>query len=106
MKPASRASLGAARHAQHKTDTNNSGAFSTDYIGMTDAYPEADYAAREKIIADHIRYDKGLLWTLANHPRVPRESSRSSEPNGGWPRMNSSTTAIGLISFMSGKRGA
>jgi hypothetical protein len=54
-----------------KTDTNNNCAFSTDYIGGNYAYPEASDAEREKIIADHISYQQGLLWTLANHPRVP-----------------------------------
>jgi hypothetical protein len=54
-----------------KTDTNNSGAFSTDFIGGNYDYPNADYAAREKIIADHKLYQQGLLWTLANDPRVP-----------------------------------
>jgi hypothetical protein len=54
-----------------KTDTNNNHAFSTDYIGGSYDYPEADYATREQIIADHRSYQQGLLWTLANHPRVP-----------------------------------
>jgi hypothetical protein len=56
-----------------KTDANNNGAFSTDAIGLSYNYPEADYAAREKIIAAHVRYTKALLWTLANHPRVPEK---------------------------------
>jgi hypothetical protein len=56
-----------------KTDTNNNGAFSTDYIGGNYAYPEASYVARDAIIADHISYQQGLLWTLANHPRVPQK---------------------------------
>jgi hypothetical protein len=54
-----------------KTDTNNNGAFSTDFIGGNYEYPKTDYATREKIIADHTRYQQGLLWTLANNPRVP-----------------------------------
>ena len=54
-----------------KTDTNNNFAFSTDYIGGNYEYPEADYAAREKILQDHIDYQQGLMWTLANSPRVP-----------------------------------
>jgi hypothetical protein len=54
-----------------KTDTNNNCAFSTDYIGGNYDYPNADYTTREKIVADHQSYQKGLLWTLANHPRVP-----------------------------------
>ena len=35
-------------------------------------YPDADYAAREKIVREHQSYQKGLMWTLANHPRVPK----------------------------------
>lgn len=78
-----------------KTDTNNSGGFSTDYVGMSDAYPEADYATREKITADHLRYDQGLLWTLANHPRIPAKVREAVSKwglardefadNGNWP---------------------
>ena len=56
-----------------KTDTNNNHAFSTDYIGGNYDYPDADYATREKIVADHRSYQQGLLWTLANHPRVPQK---------------------------------
>ena len=54
-----------------KTDTNNFGAFSTDNIGMNYAWPEADYAAREAIFQDHVAYQAGLFWFLANDPRVP-----------------------------------
>ena len=57
-----------------KTDTNNNGAFSTDYIGGNYDYPNADYATRDKIVADHrSRISRGLLWTLANNPRVPEK---------------------------------
>ena len=56
-----------------KTDTNNNGAFSTDDIGMNYDYPEADYETREQIIREHLSYQAGLMWTLANHPRVPEE---------------------------------
>jgi hypothetical protein len=55
-----------------KTDTNNNHAFSTDYIGGNYEYPEADYAERERIVADHRSYQQGLMWTLANHSRVPK----------------------------------
>jgi hypothetical protein len=54
-----------------KTDANNNFAFSTDHIGMNYAYPGGDYATRAKIWQDHVDYQKGLMWTLANHPRVP-----------------------------------
>ncbi len=54
-----------------KTDTNNRTGFSTDFIGQNYEYPEASYAQREKIVARHRSYQQGLMWTLANHPRVP-----------------------------------
>lgn len=54
-----------------KTDTNNRTAFSTDFIGANYDYPEASYAERDAIRERHRQYQKGLMWTLANHPRVP-----------------------------------
>lgn len=56
-----------------KTDTNNNFAISTDYIGANYAYPDADYATREKFFQDHKRYQMGLMYTLANNPRVPEK---------------------------------
>lgn len=53
-----------------KTDSNNNYGFSTDFIGQNYDYPEASYAVREQIIARHLSYQQGLMWTLANHPRV------------------------------------
>jgi hypothetical protein len=54
-----------------KTDSNNNFAFSTDDIGSNYDYPDGDYATRERIWNAHLDYTKGLMWTLANHPRVP-----------------------------------
>jgi hypothetical protein len=54
-----------------KTDSNNNFAFSTDDVGMNYDYPDGDYATRARIVKEHIDYQKGLMWTLANHPRVP-----------------------------------
>ena len=59
-----------------KTDTNNNFAISTDFIGANYDYPDGDYATRERIYKEHISYTSGLLWSLANHSRVP-ESVRS-----------------------------
>lgn len=54
-----------------KTDTNNNGPFSTDHIGANWDYPDAGDAARAKIWQDHIDYQQGFLYFLANDPRVP-----------------------------------
>lgn len=54
-----------------KTDTNNRTGFSTDFIGQNWAWPEASYEERKKILKAHLDYQQGLMWTLANHPRVP-----------------------------------
>lgn len=59
-----------------KTDTNNRTGFSTDFIGANYAWPEASYEEREKIRLQHLVYQQGLMWTLANHPRVPEHIRR------------------------------
>ena len=79
-----------------KTDTNNNFAVSTDYIGMNYDYPDADYATREKITQQHRDYQMGLMWTYANHPRVPEKiraaftkfgmSKDEFADSGHWPR--------------------
>jgi len=59
-----------------KTDTNNRLGFSTDFIGQNYEWPEASYAERDAIKSRHRLYQKGLMWTLAYHPRMP-ESIRN-----------------------------
>lgn len=54
-----------------KTDMNNNFGFSTDFIGQNYEYPTASYERRQEIVAKHRLYQQGLMWTLANHPRVP-----------------------------------
>ncbi len=68
-----------------KTDTNNNGGFSTDYIGGSDHWAESDYEQRKKIYDQHRTYQAGLMWTLANHPRVP-EAVRSEFSRWGLCR--------------------
>ncbi len=78
-----------------KTDTNNNTGFSTDFIGENYAYPDADYATRDRLRAAHLAYTQGLLWTLANHPRVPEKiraeaarwgiSRDEFTDSAGWP---------------------
>ncbi len=79
-----------------KTDTNNNFAISTDNIGMNYDYPEADYVTREQIWKEHEAYQKGLMWTLANDPRVPEPIRKEFNnialakdefmDNDNWPR--------------------
>ena len=56
-----------------KTDTNNHGPFSSDNIGMNYKYPEGSYAVRQQIVREHTSYQQGLLYFLANDPRVPSD---------------------------------
>lgn len=56
-----------------KTDTNNHGPFSSDYIGKNYDYPEANYERRREIIKEHTAYQQGLLYFLSNDPSVPAE---------------------------------
>ncbi len=65
-----------------KTDSNNHCSISTDYIGMNWDYPEADYAARKRIAREHETWQRGLLWTLQNHPRIPKEIKNYFAPWG------------------------
>ncbi|MCG6154322.1 FAD-dependent oxidoreductase [Rubinisphaera margarita] len=78
-----------------KTDTNNHGPFSTDNIGMNYDYPDGDYETREQIIEEHRNYQQGLMWFLANDPRIPTDiqtrirewglAADEFQDNGNWP---------------------
>lgn len=78
-----------------KTDVNNHGPFSFDNIGMNYAYPEASYEERNRIIREHISYQKGLLYFVKSDPRVPSEIRQEMNrwgyaadeftDNGHWP---------------------
>ena len=78
-----------------KTDVNNGGWFSTDFIGGNGGYAEADRATRKQIAKDHENYIRGFLYFLANDPRVPEEIRTPMQSwglcrdefqdNGGWP---------------------
>ena len=54
-----------------KTDTNNRMAFSTDFVGGNWSWPEGSYEERERLLQAHLDYQRGLMWTLANDPRIP-----------------------------------
>lgn len=64
-----------------KTDTNNHGPVSSDFIGANYAWPEADYDQREAIFQRHVAYQQGLYWFLANDDSIP---SRYREAYSAW----------------------
>src|SRR5581483_7464642 len=78
-----------------KTDINNNGAVSTDFIGESWAYPEADYDTRRQIWHAHLKYTHGLIHFLSTDARVPPDVRREMSAwgfckdeftdTGGWP---------------------
>jgi hypothetical protein len=68
-----------------KTDSNNDSGISTDFIGYNYAYPDADYATRDQINKAHESWQRGLVWTLQNHPRVPK-AIRDKYAKWGLPK--------------------
>jgi len=78
-----------------KTDINNNGAVSTDFIGHNWSYPAGDYATREKIWNQHLTYTQAFLHFLATDQRVPGKVRADISAwglckdefgdTGGWP---------------------
>ncbi len=77
-------------------DSNNAGSYSSDYIGGSHRWPDGTYepvsfatlrpprrglpvaflelyALRERIFQDHVSYQQGLMYFLANDSQVPKE---------------------------------
>ncbi len=77
-------------------DSNNAGSFSSDLIGGCHRWPDGSYEAgsfselpaprrglamplrelyqlRERMFQDHVTYQQGLMYFLANDPQVPKE---------------------------------
>ena len=80
----------------HKTDSNNNLAVSTDFIGGNYNYPNGSYEEREAIYEQHRNWQQGLLWTLQHNERVPEEIRKEYlkwglakdefTDNGNWPK--------------------
>ena len=91
-----------------KTDINNNGGFSTDFLGANYEYPEADYATRGSIAKEHEDYIRGFLTFMATSPRVPEAMRREMQQwgpcrdefpeTGGWPNQLYVREARRLIS--------
>lgn len=74
-----------SRMPGNKTDINNNGAFSTDMIGMSYEYPEADYDNRKEIKKAHDDYTKGLFYFVGHDPRMPA-NLRKDMLQWGYPK--------------------
>ena len=99
-------------------DSNNAGSFSSDYVGGNHRWPDGThkptsfskappprrglpmpfrklYELRERIFQDHVNYQQGLMYFLANDPRVPKAlrdrvnrfglDPREFRDTGFWP---------------------
>ncbi len=99
-------------------DSNNAGSFSSDLIGGSNRWPDGTYEPlsfselppprrglpmslrelyelRERIFQDHVSYQQGLLYFLANDPQVPKELQQRAKQfgldpgefkqSGNWP---------------------
>jgi hypothetical protein len=99
-------------------DSNNAGSFSSDYVGGNYRWPDGTYEPgsfselppprrglpvplgelykmREEIFQDHVNYQQGLMYFLANDPRVPKAlqervntfglDPKEFEATGHWP---------------------
>ncbi len=54
-------------------DCNNAGPISLDHVGANFGWAEGTYAEREKIFQDHVNYQKGFMYFLANDPSIPQQ---------------------------------
>lgn len=68
-----------------KTDVNNNFAVSTDWIGMNYDYANGNAETRAKFEEGLKTYIRGLMWTLAYHPRTPEEIRKKVSP-WGWAK--------------------
>jgi hypothetical protein len=68
-----------------KTDSNTKGPVGFDFVGGNYDYPDGDYAIRERIVREHTRWQKGLLWFMASDPRVP-EKMRTDTRRWGYAK--------------------
>ncbi len=99
-------------------DCNNAGSFSSDYVGGNYRWPDGTYEPgsftelppprrglqmpfhelyelRERIFQDHVEYQQGLMYFLANDPQVPESlqdrvnrfglDPREFQDTGHWP---------------------
>ncbi|NNM88781.1 MAG: FAD-dependent oxidoreductase [Phycisphaerae bacterium] len=77
----------------HKTDTNNHGPVSSDFIGANYDWPQGNYVQRERIFQNHVRYQAGLYWHITHSPEIPQ---RYQHAYGLWGLARDEFTDTGL----------
>jgi len=90
-----------------KFDVNNGCLVSTDATGLSWAFPNASYAARDALVAAHKAYTVAFFYTLRTDPAVPaavRAEARDLglcrdefAANGGWPEQLYVREAVRLV---------
>jgi len=65
----------------YKTDTNNHGPISSDFIGRSWAWPAASWEQRETIFQEHVDYQRGFYWHMANDAAI---AQRYRDAYGRW----------------------
>jgi hypothetical protein len=77
--------LGIVAIPNGKADVNSTGPVSTDLLGASWEYPEADHKRREQIWDEHLTWAQGLVYFLQNDPAVP-DAIRVEANRWGLPR--------------------
>ncbi|MFG0248337.1 MAG: FAD-dependent oxidoreductase [Phycisphaeraceae bacterium JB051] len=68
-----------------KTDTNNHGAVSSDFIGGNWEWPDASYERREELFQRHVAWQQGYYWFVANDESIPQRY-RDAYSTWGLPK--------------------
>jgi hypothetical protein len=69
----------------HKADFNNNGPVSTDYIGHSWNYPEANYAGKAALWQKHLLYTQSFFYFISQDSAVPA-SLRAEVNQWGLPK--------------------
>jgi hypothetical protein len=77
--------LGIVRIPNSKSDVNSTGPVSTDMLGASWEYPEANYARRQQIWQEHLTWAQGIIYFLQNDSSVP-DSIRNEIRKWGLPK--------------------
>ncbi len=77
--------VGLIRIPNGKSDINSTGPVSTDLLGASWEYPEANYERRRQIWDEHLSWAQGLIYFLQNDTNVPA-AIRAEARRWGLPK--------------------